>query len=171
MEDTIREWIVDIIRDNEELLTVAIKQRAKFEGWLKFMLVKCALDNNCEDIKVEESYGTNKRADLSFKSGESKYYIELKTANTNSKIEGVREGGKPVTKNIASIINDARKLKEAKVNGVVAFVFFPIPENDTRWKYHIKRIENELEVDLLSDGHYLKITMDNCEILVFSFSV
>lgn len=171
MEDKIRKWIVDIIGDNEELLKVAIKQRAKFEGWLKFMLVKYALDNNCEDVRVEENYGKNKRADLSFKSGESKYYIELKTANANWKIEGVEKRTRPVTKNIASIINDARKLKEAKVNGVVAFVFFPIPENDTRWKYHIKRIENEVDVDLLSDGHYSKVTINNCEILVFSFSV
>lgn len=171
MEDTIREWIFEIIRDNEDIMKVVTKQRAKFEGWLKFMLVKYALDNNCEDVRVEENYGDNKRADLSFKSGESKYCIELKTANVNWKIEGVEKGKRPVTKNISSIINDAKKLENGKVNGIVSFVLFPIPVNDTRWKDYIKRIENEVDVDLLSDGRYSKITINNCEILVFSFKV
>lgn len=38
MEQRLNELIIDILRKNEVLVAIAIKQRAKFEGWLKFEL-------------------------------------------------------------------------------------------------------------------------------------
>lgn len=171
MEKKILKWITEIIKSNEQVISIALKQRAKFEGWLKYMLVQCAIENNLEEIRVEAKYGRNKRADIYFQSENIKYYVELKTANTNWKIDGIEKRTRPITKNITGIIKDAKKLKNERVNGIVAFVLFPIPKDDTRWKDHVSRIEKKVNVDISSDGHYSKILINNCEILIFSFKV
>jgi len=38
LEKLILEQIVNILSDNKQLMRIAIRQRAKFEGWLKFEL-------------------------------------------------------------------------------------------------------------------------------------
>ncbi len=38
MDDIIRKGITDILKNNAMLLRIPIRQRAKFEGWLKFEL-------------------------------------------------------------------------------------------------------------------------------------
>ena len=37
MEKELRQWIVDVLEQHRALLTIAVRQRAKFE-WLKFEL-------------------------------------------------------------------------------------------------------------------------------------
>ena len=40
MKQKLKELIVKILKDNEDLVFIAIRQRAKFEGWLKFELAR-----------------------------------------------------------------------------------------------------------------------------------
>ncbi len=172
MEDLIREWIVNIINDNEDIIKVAAKQRAKFEGWLKFMLVREALKNGCEEVIVEDGYGRKKRADLSLKRNSVKHFIELKTINSSWGINGVLQKGKPITKNIDGISSDIEKLRSADGKGIVAFVFFPIPVNNDEWKYHIGRIEQDEKVNLINPPKYSIVPIgDDYTFLVFSFLV
>lgn len=35
IEETIRDWIADILPSNPVQIGIALRQRAKFEGWLK----------------------------------------------------------------------------------------------------------------------------------------
>lgn len=48
MEQQLNELMIDILRKNEVLVAIAIKQRAKFEGWLNFELAYRLLDYDCE---------------------------------------------------------------------------------------------------------------------------
>ncbi|WP_204473830.1 hypothetical protein [Bacteroides mediterraneensis] len=95
MEQRLNELIIDILRKNEELVAIAIKQRAKFEGWLKFELAYRLLGYDC-DLKVEYPYpnNANQRADI-FANGA---LIELKTANTNYKIAQCQTCTRPIKK-------------------------------------------------------------------------
>ena len=48
MVNELNNLIQDILRSNVDLLSIAVKQRAKFEGWLKFELARAL--NIKEDI-------------------------------------------------------------------------------------------------------------------------
>ena len=52
MEDNVRQWIVDILNRRQSLLSVAVAQRAKFEGWLKFELADYAQRHGAAYIVV-----------------------------------------------------------------------------------------------------------------------
>ena len=49
------------------------------------------------------------RKDITFFHNKNYYSLELKTSNTNWKNEGITNNGRPITKNIQSIISDAIK--------------------------------------------------------------
>ena len=103
--------IVKILNDNEDLVFIAIRQRAKFEGWLKFELLRKLLVY--PDLKVEYPYpnDTNKHSDIYA----NKAFIELKTPNTNYQHNKCIQCTRPITKNIKSIIDDINKLRSIKI--------------------------------------------------------
>ncbi len=81
--------------------------------------------------------------------------------------------GRPITKNIKSIIDDVNKLNSD--NGIIAFVLFPIPVGDSRWESYLKRIMEETGVMLDKEENYRIITVniDNkntCNLLVRVFT-
>lgn len=51
----VRGWIADILKRNESVVAVALRQRAKFEGWLKFELAAHACDAGATAVQVETS--------------------------------------------------------------------------------------------------------------------
>ena len=53
MDKTLRQWIVQVIQQHELILRIAIRQRAKFEGWLKFELAAIAEINGASVVEVE----------------------------------------------------------------------------------------------------------------------
>ena len=53
MHDTIREWIVEVLECHQHLLAIALRQRAKFEGWLKFELAMVAEKHGAQSVEVE----------------------------------------------------------------------------------------------------------------------
>lgn len=142
----LNELIVRILKDNEDLVFIAIRQRAKFEGWLKFELAR-KLQLSYSDLKVEYPYPdeNKKHADIYANNA----FIELKTSNTNYRFDKCESLTRPITKNISSIITDINKLRDIKnYKKYIAFVLFPIDEEE-QYLEHIKRIENEDNIKLI----------------------
>jgi hypothetical protein len=98
--------------------------------------------------------------------------LELKTANTSWKINGVNNGGRPITQNIQSIIKDAEKLDSK--NGIVAFVLFPIPIDDMRWIQYLRRISEKTNIELSKENNceVINVNVDDsnkCSLVVCTF--
>lgn len=161
MDKLIREAIVSILKRRNDVLQIAIRQKAKFEGWLKFELASYLESYGMDNVEVESMAGFGKeRSDISFFNSGSPYSIELKTPNTNWKMNGVKDIGRPVTKNVNSIIEDTLKLNSQY--GIVAFVLFPIPIGDNRWEIYLSRIMDKTNIELSKEK--------NCEIVHGTYS-
>lgn len=180
MYDAIREWIVEILENHKQLLTIAVRQRAKFEGWLKFELAVVAEKHGAQSVEVESACDergfSGERSDLSFIYDGNRYHVELKTANSNWRMPGVRNKTRPITKNIAGIVNDARKLSRCSGEGIVAFVLSPIPPQDNRWTEYLDRIASELGIPLSEQVHCRRLSVDwgqgeSADLVVCSFAV
>lgn len=176
MDVQIRGWIVDVLEQHRPLLAVAVRQRAKFEGWLKFELALYAQQHGATAVEVETASESGARSDLSFLYDGQRYDVELKTSNTNWRMNGVVACTRPITKNISSIIIDGKKLRRCPGQGIVAFCLFPIANGDSRWTAYLNRIGSELGADLSEGQHTSRVTVplgDDCaaDILIASFAV
>ena len=173
MDKVIRKGIVDILTKHEELLRIPLRQRAKFEGWLKFELA-CYLDQiGLAPVEVESQGSFGYKTDIVFIKDDYLYRVELKTPNANWKIPGVNSSGRPITKNIQSIVNDAFKLNSQY--GIVAFVLFPVPVDDSRWEVYLERISEKTGLCLSKDNNcdIVKMNVDDkhkCDLIVCSFT-
>lgn len=180
MEATIREWIAEILEQHKPLLAIALRQRAKFEGWLKFELAAIAEKCGGQSVEVEsasnESNSSRGRSDLTFLFNGTRYEVELKTANSNWRMPGIRNKTRPITKNVAGIVTDARKLCRCLGRGVIAFVLFPIPPGDNRWTEYLDRIATELGIRLSEQNHCRRLSVDlgnnqSADLVICSFAV
>ena len=144
----IADTIKSILLNNKDLLEIAFKQRAKFEGWLKFEIAK-KFQESGKDTKVEYSIAKG-HVDLFA----DNCLIELKTPNTSYTCEGVDPKTRPITDNVNSIISDVDKLRKISEDTCydlfIAFVMFPIDKDEdknTKSKYieHVNRIENHIQ--------------------------
>lgn len=179
IEKTLRLWIVEIINNHHSLLAIALRQRAKFEHWLKFELAHRVIQGGASNVLVEESISSSDnqyKCDLAFTLDQIRYYVELKTANTNWRIPGVLNLTRPITRNIAGIIGDANKLRNSVRNGIVAFILFPIRPRDRRWLQYLDRISNELDIELRENDHSSRIQVpigngNIADLVVVSFQV
>ena len=153
----IRAWIVEIIRQRREIVGLAMSQRAKFEGWLKFELADAARRNGATDIRFEPML-TLGRADLSFHLKGVACVVELKTPNTNYRMEGALNRTRPITKNIASIVVDAQKLARCG-GGVIAFILFPLRTGDDAWLTYLTRLSEGVGQTLSEDRHATRETV------------
>jgi hypothetical protein len=176
METLLRSWIVNVLERHERLLAVAVRQRAKFEGWLKFELASHAEENGATHLSVEAASDSGSRSDLSFVYGGERYAVELKTCNTNYRMKGVLDCTRPITKNIDSVIVDGRKLGFGPGRGIVAFCLFPVPCGDNRWTEYLSRIGSGLGLSLTEGHHASRVRLpinDACQadIVVSTFTV
>lgn len=153
----VRGWIVEIIRQRREIVGMAMAQRAKFEGWLKFELADAARRNGATNIRFEPTL-TSGRADLSFDLKGVACVVELKTPNTNYRMEGALNRTRPITKNIASIIADAQKLARCG-GGVIAFILFPLKTGDDAWLTYLARLSEGVGQMLSTDEHTTRETV------------
>lgn len=154
--------IQDILKSNVDLLSIAVTQRAKFEGWLKFELAR-ALKKNYANTRVEYCVGEEKKVFVDIFSNDS--FIELKTPNTNYRIADCDEKTRPITKNVSSIIDDITKLKALNKKGYIAFVMFPLDE-DEKYRTHVDKIK-----DNLSDYKESILQIQEGAVLVFAGEV
>lgn len=86
---------------------------------------------------------------------------------------GVVIKGKPITKNIQSIIKDSRKQSVNPL--IVGFVLFPIGLRDTLYVSHLNTIVANTGVTLIEETHYSLVEMEvddqhQCRALVCTFS-
>jgi len=173
MHEIIRKGIVDILKRNRKLLKIPVRQKAKFEGWLKFELANWLELKGYSNVEVEsERYFSKSKTDISFFHNEEPYSVELKTPNTNWKVPGVVDKVRPITNNIQSIIGDAEKLNSK--SGIVAFVLFPVPINDNRWEVYLDRIKEKtnLEISRESNCERVNIAIDEknkCSLIICCF--
>lgn len=160
MDKIVRTGIVEIIKKNTALLRIPLRQKAKFEGWLKFELAYYLEQKEMKNVEVKAKRQFNRnRSDISFFHNGEPYNLELKTPNTNWRIQGVNTNCRPITKNIQSVIDDAKKLNSE--NGIVAFVLFPIPVADPRWEFYLTRINDETNLG--------PSKQQNCELVDLNF--
>ncbi|MDQ3514443.1 MAG: hypothetical protein M3462_12470 [Chloroflexota bacterium] len=179
MDVLVRRWVVHVLKSHLPLLTIAVRQRAKMEGWLKFELAQKIEREGFGPVSVEAGYGekpASSRSDLSFFAGGDHYDIELKTPNTNFRIPGVDPKHRPITKNISGIIEDARKLAFATDHGIVCFVLFPVPVGDERWTVYLNRIAADLMMNLKASSHCSRVVVPlcnelSCQVIVCAFTV
>lgn len=132
--DFTADQLVNRIQSSNALAIFATR-RAKFEGWLKVELIDILISNGLKAVPEEGLI------DVSF----DNTAIELKTINTNYR-DGIAEiKGRPITKNIKSVINDIQKHRQNKFpNKFVIFIVFPLGDRHTNWSNHLKKIEHEL---------------------------
>jgi hypothetical protein len=174
----VRSWIVEILRSHVPLVAVAVRQRAKFEGWLKFELAAYAALKGASDVTVETSLGNEAgtRSDVTFLFQGSRYDIELKTCNTNWRMEGIRNLTRPITKNVSGIVIDAKKLQQCPGDGIVAFCMFPVAGKDDRWTEYLDRIGRELGIELSVTRHCTRVSVAlsagcDADVIVIAFAV
>ncbi|MEJ5241852.1 MAG: hypothetical protein WHS87_11700 [Anaerolineales bacterium] len=176
MHNTLREWIVEILKCHEPLLAIAMRQRAKFEGWLKFELAAVAEKHGAQSVEVETAFAERgKRSDLSFTFNGTRYDVEIKTANSSWRVAGVHNKHRPLPRNIARIVGDAQKLSRYSEHGIVAFVLFPIPPQDERWTKYLDRLASSLGISLSAQEHCCRLSVDlghnRADLVVCSFEV
>ena len=131
--------ICSILKEHGCVVNIAMKQRSKFEGWLKLELahrlseyfdnveLECLRDNSLVDVYAGGAL------------------IELKTPNTNYRADHVDTKTRPITNNIDSIIKDINKLQGLSNQSephYIAFVMFPI-DSDGAYKVHVNRIKSQ----------------------------
>lgn len=142
-------------------LEIPLRQRAKFEGWLKIELA-AALEAQGGQVRLEQGYVVGNRtyrADLAVsRTGwDKEILVMLKTVNTNFRFEGVDQVTRPITMNISGVIADVRKLRELPSDkiGYVLFPVFPVaiaPETrEAQLKQHLARV-TETEFDLVAQA-------------------
>ena len=163
MEQQLNDILVNILTSRQDLVFIAIKQRAKFEGWLKFELAN-ELRKLYRDTCVEKciAYNNSKKLVDVFSNDSC---IELKTPNTSYRHDGCENRTRPITNNIASIIDDINALKKIGVDGYIAFIMFPI-DNNGKYKSHIDKIDANVKKSVKT-----VIKINNIPILVYTAKV
>jgi hypothetical protein len=173
LDKFIREAIAEILKNRADVFKIAIRQKAKFEGWLKFELASYLEKYGMENVEVEAKAAFRKeRSDISFFYNDNPYRIELKTPNSNWKSRGIVSSSRPITDNIGSIIGDTYKLNSQY--GIVAFVLFPIPTSDDRWNIYLKRIMEETKIELSKEKNCTVINQTfgneiNCDMVICTY--
>lgn len=167
----VRALVRDILERRSDVVGLAMTQRAKFQGWLKLELAaRLSGQDAVEDVRLEDQYPTDGRADLSFVRGGTKWFVELRTANTNWRHASIEHRTRPITKNITEIIEDIDRLRPDRPSsaGLAIFVIFPIPRRiwtNEREKlvYHLRRIEREASLargTVENSGEFIELRED-----------
>lgn len=127
-------------------LQVAVRQRAKFEGWLKIELATGLLKQGWS-VELEKVIRVKKPkilADIAITDTTGFCPIMLKTVNTNFVFPGVQKRRRPITRNVNGIKEDVVKLALAGHGGFVVFVVFPLScsasTRKSKWQKHHAKI-------------------------------
>ena len=161
MELILNNLIQEIIKGNSSLVSIALQQHAKFEGWLKFELAN-ALRGRYRDIMVEHHV---KDINILVDIYANESLIELKTINTNYGVTVPRT----ITANVKGVINDINKLKAASSTssyqgGYIAFVMFPLDKSGA-YKKHVDKIVQQIPTNKIKQT---VVSAGENDILIFT---
>ncbi len=163
MHKLLRKWTCQVLHRNPAVVAIAARQRAKFEGWLKYELAVFAQSQGAQTVEVEARLpggsSNRARADVAMRFRGVRYHVELKTPNTSWKVPGIRSATRPITNNVRGVIRDAKKLRKTSARGLVLFVMFPIPPGDDRWAKYIDRISTVLKTRITADSHCRRVSV------------
>ncbi len=123
--------------ESTHALGVFAARRSKFEGWLKVELIDILIAKKRENVLPELGF-----IDITFED----VAIELKTVSTNYRIDGFPYVHRPITENVAGVVQDIEclGLNPNFKNKFIIFTVFPLPEGHVLWPNHLKVIEDEL---------------------------
>lgn len=108
-----------------------VHRRAKFEGWLKVEIINSLCQKGFDALPEID------RIDVSF----DKIGIELKTVNTNYRYKNAIKKGRPITKNVAGVIEDIENIKLSQFkHKFIVFVVFPVTHENKFWQKHLLKI-------------------------------
>jgi len=124
------EAATECLEGNRDKLWLAVKWRAKFEGWLKIELAEALRQRSFEprlEIPYWQKERNSKKADISLVIPGRTFHLLLKTANTNWRMKQVENIGRPITLNYEAILDDINSLKTLLTDsqGIVLAVLFP----------------------------------------------
>jgi hypothetical protein len=137
------------------VVALALKQRAKFEGWLKFELAAGLAASGIPEVRLEEEYRQRSgRADLLV----SGIPVELKTCNTNYRVPGCENHHRPITRNIEAICDDCRRLARAWDGGIMAFAVFPVTSAcEPKFARHVDKVKEAARLGEPPTAEYIPI--------------
>ncbi|PLX69982.1 MAG: hypothetical protein C0603_03330 [Denitrovibrio sp.] len=126
-----------------------VKNRAKFEGWMKVELCTSFSNFAHSEITPEKNW-----IDIVI----DDFAIELKTPNTNYPTENVIPKTRPITDNMKSILKDIKGLNNNSdyTNKAVMFIVFPLPKSSNKlWQKHISKIESKVKRIEQKEFHFV----------------
>jgi len=128
------------------------------------------------EVEASSGEGTRSRSDLTFFFNSQRCDVELKTCNSNWRMDGVLNRTRPITKNISEIVTDTKKLRNCSGDGIVAFCMFPVPCQDDRSTEYLTRIGNELGFALSANQYSATIVVplgggSEMDVVVIAFAV
>lgn len=168
MERLLNDLIKTILMGNQSLITIALQQRAKFEGWLKFELANKLKKMYADTVVEYHLKGMNAHVDIY----SNQSLIELKTPNTSYNANDCINAKKNITDNVKGIVNDINKLnsinpKVSYVGGYIAFVMFPLDKRGTYTK-HINKIKSNIHTGKMVSS---TLTINGVDILIFTAKI
>jgi hypothetical protein len=167
----IRSAIVGIVNGHPTITRLALQQRAKFEGWMKFELAGKLSELGVPKVRFESPLQGG-HADLSFEYHGRAIFIELKMCPTNFGSQG-----KNITQNVEGICADCKRLRSAPGTGTMAFVMFPFPiggpsaiRAELSESTYLERIRDAAGLSGAPEGTFVSITQD-AGLKVYAFAV
>lgn len=161
MSERIFEDLLDfsskVLVSRKALLWIALRQRSKFEHWLKFELAGALEDHSTySNVAVEETCEGG-RADIAFTYESSRCFLWLKTPNSNWTFPGVNVMSRPITKNYEGMLNDIRSMKMEGNYGLLLAALFPV---DSNWSQ--EELQNLISAsgkgrELLTHNHRIRM--------------
>jgi hypothetical protein len=78
MCELVHDWMAEVLDINHSILETGLRQRAKFEGWLKFELALHAQKRGASDVLLERQSEKDHlvRADISFTYGAVNHVLQ-----------------------------------------------------------------------------------------------
>ena len=106
-----------VIERGRDVLWIAVRQRASFEGWLKLELAYELETAGFREVRLEEAYKRQDRkaADIAFEIDGGKCYIELKTCPTQWEVKGIPKISRPPVRRVKEPFDEAME-KVKKTN-------------------------------------------------------
>lgn len=167
------------MQDAKEKVLLAVKQRAKFEGWLKLELASSFREAGVQKVEIEKGYGGGwNRSDVFFARNNIENYVEIKTIPTSWVVrdKGVKVVlAKTISDDYKGVKFNIERLKklENDQRGFALMVMYPYPIEAGTEKVQLeaKISKGVYDRELLENPHEIRFLSlnENIGIIICSF--